>query len=70
MIKTIIKNDSIVAINSNGTEVLIEKASPSWSEETTFLYLKDCLDNIHLFGYSISSQYLIETNQFIPRIWE
>lgn len=69
MITTDICGRNLVAINSNGKEIVVEIAPKGLSAKSTQAFLVDRKLTRQMTGYTIQEQVMIEEECYIPKQW-
>lgn len=69
MITTDICGRNLVAINSNGKEIVVEIAPKGLSAKSTQAFLVDRKLTRQMTGYTIQEQVMIEQECYIPKQW-
>ena len=69
MITTDICGRNLIALNSNGHEIVVEIAPKGLSAKSTQLFLEDRKLSRQMTGYTIQEQVMIEEECYIPKQW-
>lgn len=69
MITTDICGRNLVAINSNGKEIVVEIAPKGLSAKSTQAFLVDRKLTRQMTGYTIQEQVMIEEECYTPKQW-
>ena len=60
---------NLVAVNSNGQEIVVEIAPKGLSAKSTQAFLADRKLSRQIAGYTIQEQVMIEEECYIPKQW-
>ena len=69
MITTDICGRTLIALNSNGQEIIVEIAPKGLDSKSTQLFLEDRKLARQRTGYTIQEQVMIEEECYIPKQW-
>ena len=69
MITTDISGRNLVAVNSNGKEIVVEIAPKGLSAKNTQAFLEDRKLSRQIAGYTIQEQVMIEQECYVPKQW-
>ena len=69
MITTDICGRNLVAVNSNGKEIVVEIAPKVLSAKSTQAFLEDRKLSRQIAGYTIQEQVMIEEESYVPKQW-
>ena len=69
MITTDISGRNLVALNSNGHEIVVEIAPKGLDAKSTQAFLVDRKLSRQIAGYTIQEQVMIEEECYIPKQW-
>ena len=60
---------NLVAVNSNGREIVVEIAPKELDSKSTQAFLADRKLSRQIAGYTIQEQVMIEQEYYIPKQW-
>ena len=60
---------NLVAVNSNGREIVVEIAPKGLDAKSTQVFLEDRKLSRKIAGYTIQEQVMIEQECYIPKQW-
>ena len=69
MITTDICGKNLVAVNSNGQEIVVEIAPKGLSAKSAQAFLVDRKLTRRMTGYTIQEQVMIEQECYVPKQW-
>ena len=69
MITTDICGRTLIALNSNGQEIIVEIAPKGLDSKSTQLFLEDRKLSRQIAGYTIQEQVMIEEECYLPKQW-
>ena len=69
MITTDISDRTLIALNSNGHEIVVEIAPKDLDAKSTQAFLADRKLTRQMTGYTIQEQVMIEEECYIPKQW-
>ena len=69
MITTDISGRNLIALNSNGHEIVVEIAPKGLDAKSTQVFLADRKLSRQIAGYTIQEQVMIEEECYIPKQW-
>ena len=69
MITTDISGRTLIALNSNGHEIVVEIAPKDLDAKSTQAFLVDRKLSRQIAGYTIQEQVMIEEEYYIPKQW-
>lgn len=69
MITTDICGRTLIAINSNGQEIVVEIAPKDLDAKSTQEFLVDRKLTRRMTGYTIQEQVMIEEESYVPKQW-
>ena len=67
--KTDICGRNLVAVNSNGSEIVVEIAPKGLDAKSTQEFLVDRKLSRQIAGYTIQEQIMIEEESYVPKQW-
>ena len=69
MITTDISGRNLIALNSNGHEIVVEIAPKGLDCKSTQAFLVDRKLSRQIAGYTIQEQVMIEEESYVPKQW-